>query len=189
MRRRKEPLHERLAREGGLNLPDPAPHDPRPRWGETGIHGMHGVQRPRQWDAVLVAEAPDYRGDEVHFVALPDGSLLVDEDVADGALEPLAEAVEQSVSPPYRAEAVRRGERRFAVAARAIETVEVPEQVDGDEVELTLYGGGREFRIDGERTFGSIPTLEAFAARRFGQYVLHAQRLDGTVWEVRLAPL
>jgi hypothetical protein len=186
MRRRREPLHERLAREGGLNLPDPAPHDPRPRWGESGIHGVH---RPRQWDAVLVAEAPDLDADEVHFVALPDGSLLVDEDVPDGALEPLAEAVEQSVSAPYRAEAVRRGERRFAVAARAIETIEVPEQVDGDEVELTSYGGAREIRIDGERTFGSISTLEAFAARRFAQYVLRAQRLDGTIWEVRLAPL
>lgn len=183
---RKEPLHERLAREGGLSLPDPAPHDPGPRWGEAGIHGMH---RAREWDAVLVAEAPDLAPDQVEFVVLPDGTLLVQDDLPDGALDPLAAALERSVSPPYRAEAVRRGERRFAVAARAIEVVELPEEIDGERIELTVYSGRRELSIDGERAFGSMPPLEQFAESRFAQYVLRADRLDEALWEVRVAPL
>jgi hypothetical protein len=185
MLRRKEPLHERLAREGGLNR-QPTPHDTTPRWGEAGIHGLH---RPRQWDAVVLAEAPGYAGDEAQFVALPDGTLLVDEEIPDGALEPLAAAVEASLAPPYRAEAVRRGESRFAVAAQAIQVAEVPEEVDGDTVDLTVYAGERELRVDGARSFGSIRALEQLAEDRFPAYVLHAERLDDSLWEIRLAPL
>jgi hypothetical protein len=188
MLRRKEPLHERLAREGGLRQGEPAPHDTTPRWGEAGIHG---VSRPRQWDAVVVAEAPELEAEEVRFVALPDGTLLVDEasDVPDGALEPLADAIEGSVTPPYRAEAVRRGERRFAVAARTIEVAEVSEEVSGDEVELTFHNGDRQLSIDGSRSFGSIRSLEQLAERRFPSYVLRAERLDGPLWEVRVEAL
>lgn len=186
MLRRKEPLHERLAREGGLLQPEPAPHDTMPQWGEVGIHG---VARPKQWDTVLLVEAPDLEEHEVHFVALPDGTLVVDEDIGGEVLAPLAEAVETNVRPPYRAEAVRRGENRFAVAARAIEVVEVPEEVDGDELELTVYGGERELRIEGARSFGSIRSLEQLAEERYTAYVLHAERLDGPFWEVQVGPL
>jgi hypothetical protein len=188
MLRRKEPLHERLAREGGLGRPEAPPHDTTPRWGEAGIHG---VARPRQWDAVVVAEAVDLDADEVRFVALPDGTLLVDEasDLPDGALEPLADAIEGSLTPPYRAEAVRRGESRFAVAARVIEVAEVSEEVGGDEVELTFHGGERQLSIDGARSFGSIRSLEELAGRRFPSYVLRAERLEGPLWEVRVEAL
>jgi hypothetical protein len=186
MLRRKEPLHERLAREGGLTEPIRAPHDTTPRWGETGIHG---VARPRQWDVVVLVEAPALDGDEVHFVALPDGSLVVEEDVEADALGPLAEAVETSVRPPYRAEAVRRHENRFALAAEAIEFAEVPVDVAGDRVELTVLDGRRELRIDGERSFGSIRSLEQLVEERHNAYVLHAERLDGPFWEVQVAPL
>ena len=44
---RREPLHERLAREGGLD-PRPLPEAGPPGWMETGIHG---VPRHREWDA------------------------------------------------------------------------------------------------------------------------------------------
>jgi hypothetical protein len=186
MFRRREPLHERLAREGGLGAPERQPHDTTPNWGETGIHG---VSRPRKWDAVVLATAP-FEGEWTSFVALPDGTILTDQDdVADEALVPLAAALETSVSPPYRAEAVRRGKNRYAVAARQIEVVEVPEEVAGDEIDLTSFEGERELRIDGVRTFGSIPSLEALAHSRFPSYVLHAQRLDGSLWEVSLGPL
>jgi hypothetical protein len=187
MFRRREPLHERLAREGGLVSPERQPHDVTPRWGEAGIHG---VPRPRKWDAVVLATAP-YEGEWLSFVALPDGTLLTDagEDVSDEALAPLAAALETSLSPPYRAEAVRRGENRFAVAAQAIEVADVPEEIDGDEVELTVYEGERELRIDGVRTFGSIPSLEGLGGSRSVSYVLRAQRLDEMLWEVWLAPL
>jgi hypothetical protein len=184
--RRREPLHERLAREGGLGKVDPPPHDTTPRWGETGIHGL---ARPRVWDAVVLATAP-FDGEWLAFVALPDGTLLLDDDeVPEEAIAPMAAALETSVVPPYRAEAVRKGDNRFAVAARRIEVAEVPEEVDGDEVDLTVYDGEKVLRIDGERSFGSIRSLEELAAKRFPSYVLRAERLDGVLWEVVVAAL
>ena len=49
------------------------------------------------------AEAPELEGDEIEFVTLPDGTLLVDDAVREGALTPLAEALEQDLPPPYQA--------------------------------------------------------------------------------------
>ena len=69
--RRKESLHERLAREGGLVEREP----PAP-WREVGVHGM---QRPREWDATHTVEAPGIEGDAATFVVLPDGSVLVED--------------------------------------------------------------------------------------------------------------
>jgi hypothetical protein len=115
---RREPIHKKLARKARLDLErgrEPEPIDPGPHWGSTGIHG---VPRPRRWDAVGSAEAPGLTGDEVHFVALPNGDLVVEEDIPADTLAPLAEAVEQAVEPPYRAEAVRRAEDMWAIAAR-----------------------------------------------------------------------
>jgi len=152
--RRDEPLHERLAREGGIG--ERPPHDSRPRWGEVGIHGIH---RQREWDTVATVEAPGLRGDAVHFCALPDGTLVVDEDVADGALVPLAEAVEAAVAAPYRAEGVRRDEQVWAVGARRIEVRELPGTI-ADELELVE---------DGQVTIG--------------------RRLDGDLYEVEVSPL
>lgn len=186
MFRRREPLHERLAREGGLHGGAPPPHDTTPRWGEAGIHG---VARPRQWDAVVVATAP-FEGGWLTFVALPDGSLLLEDgDVTDEAVAPMAAALETSLEPPYRAEAVRKGQNRYAVAAKRIEVAEVPEEIDGDEIDLSVYEGERVLRVDGERSFGSIRSLEELAAKRFASYVLRAERLDGSLWEVLIAAL
>ena len=100
--RRREPLHEQLAREGGLR-DTPAP-DPRPGWQETGIHGIH---RPREWDVTLSADADIAEGTRVTFVALPDDTLLVEDgDVPDAT--PLAERVERELPAPYRARGARR---------------------------------------------------------------------------------
>src|SRR5919198_736460 len=152
---RRESLHQRLAREGGL-LEKPPPPDARPPV-ETGVHG---VPRPRQWDAVATAQAPALSGEELEFVALPDGTLLVDDDFDDQALTPLADALEQALRPPYRAHAVHRGGDTWAVAANRIRVVEVPEPVEGDEVELTVANGERTLVVEGEPRFGSVPSLE-----------------------------
>jgi hypothetical protein len=181
--RRGEPLHVRLAREGGLDPGERLPHDTTPRWGGPGIHG---VPRPREWDATALVETSDLEGDEVTFVALPDGSLLVEDD---GEVEPLAAAVEGQIAPPYRAQAVRRDERRWAVAARQIEVAELPADVQGDELELTANEGERSLRVDGMPSFGSVPALERLGEARGESYVIHAQRLDGQLWEIRVAPL
>ncbi|MBA2296564.1 MAG: hypothetical protein H0W14_00825 [Actinobacteria bacterium] len=175
-RRKREPLHEKLAREGGLR--ERGPVDPGPRWGEVGIHGVH---RPREWDAVVIAEAPELAATEARFVVLEDGSILTETD--DLGLEPLAAALEGSLQPPYRAESVRREDGLWAVAGRRVRVVEVLEEVDGDRATLTIRGGERTLEIDGMTAFGSIPTLERLGG---DDVVVSAQRLDETLWEVEL---
>jgi hypothetical protein len=176
--RRRRPLHEQLADDAGLDLgrePAPsrtsalahvvagggflaAPPDLFGHPSPLGEVAFHGVARPRRWDVVVTAAA-DVPGAEVHFVALPDGTLLVDEDVPDGALEPLAQAVEQRVPPPYRAHGVRRGERVWAIAAVRTDVRELPGE-EGDEL---------------ERVQGGV--------------VVRGRRLEGELWEVEETPL
>jgi hypothetical protein len=186
--RRRRPLHEQLAEEGGLVLdagaepplgliPDPFGH--ATPLGETGVHG---VPRARRWDAVGTAEAPTLHGDAIHFVALTDGALVVEEEVPDGALEPLADAIEASLAPPYRAEAVRKEGTVWAVAARRIRVVELP-GVDGDELEVTMRGLERSSVVDGERRFGLVPALEGLAE---GDSVVRGVRIDEELWEIKV---
>jgi hypothetical protein len=178
--RRDEPLHERLAREGGLVEPEP-----KAPWREVGIHGL---QRPREVDAVVTVEAPDVEGDVVRFVSLPDGSLLVEEG-PDSSLDVLAGAVEQELRPPYRARAVRQGEALWAVEAKRIEVLELPDAPGGDAIDVTRTEEGTTTSIDEQRIFGSLPALEARGAREGRDYAVHAERLDGDLWEVRAAAL
>ena len=181
--RRNEPLHEKLAREGGLTQPEPPPHDTTPRWGTAGIHG---VPQARQWDATAIVESAELPGSEASFVALPDRTLLVE---GEGDFEPLADALEGQIDPPYRAIAVRRDARFWGVAARRIEVAELP-GVSGDELELSVNEGERALRMDGMPSFSSLPALERLAEQRgLVAYVLRAQRLDGDLWEVQAAPL
>ena len=93
-----------------------APPDEFGRPSRFGEVALHGVPRPREWDAIatVAAELP---GQEVHFTSLPDGTLIVEEDVPDGALTPLAEAIEASINPPYAAEGVT--SRRLPLGAWA----------------------------------------------------------------------
>lgn len=180
---RREPLHERLAREGGLvERPPPTPRSP---WQEPGITGLF---RPRQADAVVTVDAPDIPGDSARFVVLPDRTVLVEEG-ADSSLEPLAAAVEQEVRPPYRARAVRRGESMWAVEARRIEVLELPDAPGGDAIDVTRTADGLTVAVDEQRIFGSVPALEERGAREGRDYTVHAERLDGDLWEVRAAAL
>ena len=184
--RRREPLHEKLARLGGLaGTPPLTPPD---LLGRLGGAGMHGLQRLREWDAVVTVDAPALRGDRAVFVAVPDGTLLLEDGDGDGDLAPLAVAVEAQLSAPYRAEAVRRHETLWAVAARSLGVVELDEDPGGDEVTLTVREGERELLVDGARTFGSIPQLERLAEGA-SDYAVRAARLDGALWEVEVSPL
>jgi hypothetical protein len=187
--RRQKPLHERLAERGGLPFGTPAPDEPldtRPRWGEVGIHGVH---RQRRWDAFATVEAPSTPGDRQAFTALPDGTLLVEDDAPDGALAPLADAVEEELAPPYRAQAVRQDSRVWAVAAKSIEVVALEQEIEGDEVELAVRSDERTFLVDGRPEFGGVPELERLASGRYDDYVVRAGRLDDDLWEVTVAPL
>lgn len=182
---RREKLHERLAREGGLNARAPEPIDVGPP--VPGVPGYHGVQRPRRWDAVVMAEAPELPGDEVTFVVLADGSVILDDDLPEPAVEPLAEALDQMVEPPYRVEAVRRQGDVWAAAARLVDLIELP-GAEGEELTLTMQDGTKSFSVDGQPEFGGMPELERFAGERFDSYVAVANRLDGDLWEIRVSP-
>jgi hypothetical protein len=182
---RREKLHQRLAREGGLaGAPEPLDLSPP----VPGVPGYHGVQRPRRWDAVVMVEAPGIEGDEATFVVLAGGSVLLDEGFEEETLEPIAAELDAAVDPPYRVEAVRRQDDVWAAAARRIEIVELPDR-DGEELTLTYHAGSRTLEVDGKPEFGSVPELERVAAERFDSYVARASRLDDDLWEVSITPL
>ena len=175
--RRREPLHVRLAREGGLSLAGEEAAGEPPPWDSAGIHGR---PQPRRWDVVTTVDAPGLAGDRATFVALSADELLVEEGPSE--VELLAEAVERELRPPYRAEAVRRHAAVWAVGARAIELVTL-EGVAGEEIELTVRDGFRTLLVDGEPSLGSLPQLER------PEHVARATRIDREVWEVRFDPL
>ncbi len=153
-----------------------------------GVPGYHGVQRPRRWDAVVMVEAPELVGDELVFVVLPDGSVIIDDDLPEPAIEPLAEELDNVVEAPYRVDAVRRHGQVWAAAARRIEVLEIPD-VDGEELMLTMQDGTKTLAIDGRPEFGTVPELERLASERYDSYVAEAKRLDGDLFEVRISPL
>lgn len=183
--RRDRPLHERLAEEADLDIgaadddAEPAqrtpsrlaglmhgladgflsaPPDEFGRPSPFGEVALHGVPRAREWDAVA-SVAVDLPGTSVHFAALPDGTLVVDEDVPDGSLNPLADSIEASINPPYRAEAVRRNDSVWAVGATRIQVRAFPGHEE-DELELVE---------DGDVVIG--------------------RRLDGDLFEIQVSPL
>jgi hypothetical protein len=204
-RRRKETLNERLMREAGLDAAATAPKEPAPAprrdraeleeswFGERSVplferlSGEVTAARPRRWDAVVTAEAPEVRGQEVEFVALPDGSLIVDEERGEGDLTPLAEAVEAQVAAPYRASGVRRGDDVWVVGARRIQVASF--RASGDELELSRHDGVRTLLVDGAQEFGTVPELEAMGQPQGESYAVRARRLDGDLWEVDVKPL
>jgi hypothetical protein len=174
--RRSVPLHEQLAREGGLT-----PRDPRPAWQETGIHG---IPRAREWDATVTAEAPGVEGNAVRWVTLPDGTLLVEEG-PDGSLEPLAALVETRLAPPYRARGARQVDDVWAVQATQIEVIALPGAPDGETIDVARNDGTTTLTVDGSQVFGSLPALEQRGEREGPEYAVHAERLDGDLFEIR----
>ncbi len=158
--------------------------DLRPSWDKVGVHGVH---RPREWDAVVVVDEPELRGDAISFIALEDGTVLVEEGEDEIALSPLADAIETEIPRPYRASAVRRGDALWAVSARKIATAEA--DADGDEIELSVHGTARTLLVDGDPAFGSVPVFERIGERVGDSYSVRAIRLDGDLWEVSADPL
>jgi hypothetical protein len=185
--RRRKPLHEELAEGTGL-LEWEGRYEPGAQLFKGTLDVLHGG-RPRRWDAVATVEAPELEGHEHAFTVLADGTLLVDEEIPEGALSPLAEAIEQSLSAPYQARAVRSEGDLWGVAANRIEVLEVPEEIEGDTVSLAVQGEERTLLIDDRPGWGDVPTLERYALERHDAFVLHAERLDGDLWVVKVNPL
>jgi hypothetical protein len=209
--RRDRPIHEQLAEAGGIevdfdadprmqpaaaSLPaeadaagaDDSFPDPPANW-QNRVVDLHGQPtRERRWDVVTTAEAPDLMGNSVKFTAIPDGTLVMDEDEPDDSLAPLADAVEASVRPPYRAEAVRQNRTRWSVAAVRINVVEAI-GLEGDEAELVTTDESSTLTIDGRAVYGSVPAFERVGEAHGSTYVVRAERIDGDLWQVEALPL
>jgi hypothetical protein len=57
-------VHERLAREAGIDLDATEPLEQNPFLEAFPEAGIHGLPRRRRWDAVAGAEAPDPPGEQ-----------------------------------------------------------------------------------------------------------------------------
>lgn len=163
-----------------------APLDPAREWLAAGITGL---QRQREWDAVATAELEGTAGDEVEFVALPDGSFVV-ESGADGA-DPgsFAAALGGDIEAPYRALAVRRPEV-WVVGAVSIEVGRLDPDPRGTELEL-VRNDALELTIDDlPADPAQADALERIASGRIeGPYAAHAHRLRGDLWELSVLAL
>jgi hypothetical protein len=168
---RRRTLNEQLLRKAGLF---DGGEDTRQPWDKAGIHGVH---RPREWDDIATLAA-ELEGERAEFVVLDDKVIV---EYGPMGVETLAGAI--SLDPPYRAEAVKREDGLWAVAARRIEVVILPD-VTGRELEQAHHGGERTLVVDGQRRFGSIPALE-----RQGDYAVRGRRLDGDRWEIEASLL
>jgi hypothetical protein len=162
------------------------PLDPAREWLAAGITGL---ARGRQWDAVATLRSADASGDELAFVALPDGTFVLESpDEADPS--PFASALSESIAPPYRALAVRRPEL-WAVGAVSIEVAELDPDPRGDDLQLTWNGARLDLTVDGvPGDPGRAAALERIAAARVrGSYAAHAHRLRGDLWELSVLAL
>jgi hypothetical protein len=194
-RRRQETLNEQLLREAGLDpaqaLGDPPPpmplEPPKSLYSKLGLPEGSGGG-PRQWDAVATARAPGLAGEQVEFVTLPNGDILVEQGKGDGDLSPLADVVEKKVDPPYRATATRQEADLWGVGATEIWVAEF-RLAEGDAVEVTENDGVQEVRVDGEPSGAEIPELVQFGKEAGADYCVEAKRIDGDFWEVEVSAL
>ncbi len=200
-RRRDETLNEILLREAGLARPQPAEPEPvsppapfDPLAGSYPADSGYGVwhravARPSAADAMVVVRAPQLAGESVEFVTLPSGDVIVEEERGDADLSPLADAVEATLAPPYRAHALRQHGDLWGVAATRLDVRSFSCDA-GDELELLQLGGHRTLTVDGASSDLQIPELERAGEEQPGEdYNVHAQRIDGDFWEIRAAAL
>ena len=131
---RRRTLNERLKQQAGLFE---GSEDTRQPWDKAGIHGVH---RPREWDDIATLAA-ELEGERAEFVVLDDEVIV---EYGPRGTETFAAAI--SLEPPYRAEAVKREDGLWAVAARRIEVVTLP-GVDGRELEQAHHDGERTLVI------------------------------------------
>jgi hypothetical protein len=157
------------------------PLDPAREWLAAGITGL---ARGREWDSVVLSEAPGTVGEELEFVALPGGRLLAES----GDPAPLAVSLEGAIEPPYRAVAVRR-EDVWAVGARSIKVVELPDDPGGDAMEVVRNAEEVSTRIDGIPSGAQLHELEALGAARSAAFVVRAHRLGDALFEIEVEAL
>lgn len=155
-----------------------------------GLPGLTGVEQPRgPWDVVTSAHAPDLPGDTMSFVALEDGTLVVDDDIPDGSATPLADAVETEIQKPYEAVAVRQvdGDGVWRVAAVVVLVAPASPGDAAERVDLARVGGDVTATVDGDEAAPGVAPrgLLDLLAHLDGDAALTAERLDETTWVVQ----
>lgn len=194
--RRRETLNEKLMREAGLEGGTADAAEPRsdvraegspPDVYDPVVEGRmftsgYGPLPSRQGDAIAWVQAPELAGDNVRFYVLADGSVIVDEEQGDAALDPLANAIEKELRPPYVAHGMRRGDGWWLVSASRVDVLEF--DAPGEDIEVTRNDGLSATTVDGERG-SSVPALERFGERYGESFAVQATRLDGDQWAVR----
>jgi hypothetical protein len=199
--RKKETYNEQMLREAGLDRvvfnapqPEPLPIAPVPPQFNTGDISLgHGPGKrrygPMDWDITTTATAPGVDGDSVEFTTLPSGDLIVTEETGDGSLSPFADAIEEHISPPYKAIASRQDGDLWGIGAKRIEVATIPFPA-AQALELTQSDGIAELRVDGEPSEATAPVeLRRLGERIGGDFCVEAERIDGDHWEVRASPL
>ena len=210
-RRKQETLNERLLREAGLDpaqtLGEPiAPAEPLPEpesdpdtspppvlyrpLGADGLpHGHRLALGQKQWDTAVAVQAPALGGDRIAFTTLPNGDVIVSQESGDADLSPLVDAIEQHVSPPYNATAVRQEGTLWGVGARRIQVAEIPFE-RGERLQLSRNGDDLEFHVDSEPSHEAVPAELERAGEVVGDsFYVEALRIDGDFWEVKVSPL
>jgi hypothetical protein len=158
--------------------------DPSRHWLAAGITGL---ARTREWDAVRTTEGPGTPGQEVQFVGLHDGRLLIESGEQGFDATPLAAALEDSLARPYRALAHRRPEL-WVIGGLRIELVVLDAQ-RGETIELVRDDNGLRIRVDEMPSTDHEPELEKLGETRSESYVVRARRLAGPLFEVEVEPL
>ena len=151
------------------------------------IPGVMGVGGGRTWDAVVATNAPALTGDRVTFVALDDGTLVINEDLPDGALNPIADQLEEMLEPPYRAAAARGEDDVWTAVAEKVRIVELT-GIPADEVELAVVDGQRTLTFGDEQVDEALPPLDEIAGEH-DAVAIHAERVDGDAFAVDVFPL
>jgi hypothetical protein len=144
---------------------------------------------PKEWDVATMAVVPGLSGKWVEFTTLPNGDVIVDEEVGYADLSPLADAIEEHLSPPYRAVGNALPGGLWGVGAKRIQVAEIPFAY-GATLELSRNGEDEELRVDGEPSDEvALPELEAVGAAVGESFYVEATRIDGDFWEVRVTAL
>jgi len=151
------------------------------------IPGVMGVGPGRTWDAMVAAHAPLLTGDSVTFTALEDGTLVVNEDVPDGSLTPVADQIEEMVAPPYRAATARNEGDMWTAVAESVQIATLA-GLEADQVELTIVGGERTLTLGDAVSSSTLPGLDELAEGQ-GDVAIHAERVDGDLFAVDVFPL
>jgi len=150
-----------------------------------GIEGGPPSPLDPPFEASGVADAPLIPGEAVHFIALADGTLVVDEEVPDGGLAPLARLIEESLEAPYRAEGFREDRTLWNVGANRVRIAELPADFVGESLDLSRVGGVRTLEVDGTASDADVAPLDELGDRQEGtDFAVHAERLDDTLWVV-----